>query len=273
VDWVKLSTNYYDDPAVMRAGEAAEVLFTRAMAYCGDQETDGVVPAEVLPRLTPTRGVARARALVREGLWEEIPGGWRFSSWDHHQTSREALERDRQANRRRQAIHRARRRPPISSVVNGVRNGVTNGEVTPTEVEVEVEDAAAAASSTGAAEAAWSPSSAFSPVVDVLRSRMQAHTALAALRFDTLTPEQVGQVEELVAVHGDQRLVDVALSTCRTPPPVHVTAFLGTWRALPPPGQVLRDVTRQELCDVHGTVLSAAGRCAGCRADEIAAAP
>ena len=50
MDWVKLATNYYNDPALMRAGEAAEVLFTRALAYAGDQETDGVIPTEALPR-------------------------------------------------------------------------------------------------------------------------------------------------------------------------------------------------------------------------------
>ena len=37
MEWVKLDTTFYLDAAIVRAGEAAEVLFVRAMAYCGDE--------------------------------------------------------------------------------------------------------------------------------------------------------------------------------------------------------------------------------------------
>ena len=63
MEWVKLDTTFYLDAAIVRAGEAAEVLFVRAMAYCGDQENDGLVEREILPRLCPNRGAARAAAL------------------------------------------------------------------------------------------------------------------------------------------------------------------------------------------------------------------
>lgn len=260
MDWVKLKTNYYLDAAIMRAGEAAEVLFTRALAYVGDQETEGVVHREALPRLTPVRGTTRAAALVREGLWEVVPEGWRFTTWTKHQTTRDSIEAKRAAGRTRQALHRQRR--------NAVTNAVTNASVTGTEVEEEV-DAAAAAGEAAAAEPAGNPTTL--PVaVEILRGALQAQTPLASLRFDQLRPDQLAELAALVDLHGDRRLVDVAVRTLRHPAPTSVAAFLGTWRSLPPPGQALA-VVRQVLCPTHSTVLSPAGVCSGCASDQKAA--
>ena len=255
MDWVKLTTNYYLDAAIMRAGEASEVLFTRALAYVGDQETEGVVHREVLPRLTPTRGAARAAALVREGLWEVVPEGWRFTGWEKHQTTVEQLQAKRDAGRARQARHRDRR--------NGMRNAVTNASVTETEGEGEV-DAAAAAGNNAAAAADLDGR------IAVLADKLRAHTPLRGIRFDTLRPDQAAQVVGLIEAHGDDPLVAVAISTCRHPAPTHASAFLGTWAALPPPGRPLA-VVRQRLCDTHGTVLTASGTCSSCHADQKAA--
>ncbi|MCW2757009.1 MAG: hypothetical protein JWO46_755 [Nocardioidaceae bacterium] len=221
MDWVKLASTYYNDPALMRAGEAAEVLFTRGLAYAGCHETDGIIPREVLPRLTPTRAPARARALVAEGLWSVVPQGWRIVAWDRHQVTGGELQKRREATRTRVARHRAR-----SSAVS---SGVTNASVTPTEVEEEVDAAAAA---TGAAAAAVS----LPPSIDILRRKLQGITALQALRFDTLTAEQATELDELIHLHGDERLAEIALTTLRGNGPTFVTGFIGTWRALPPPG-------------------------------------
>lgn len=255
MDWVKLTTNYYNDAAVMRAGEAAEVLFTRALAYCGDQENGGLIPREVLARLTPLRGAARARALVKEGLWEVVPGGWQFVNWDRHQTSRDQLQQQRDAARARQARHRSR------AARNGVTNAVSDASVTGTEVEVEVEAAAAAG---GAAAAA------LAGPIDVLRAKLQAHTPLRALRFDNLTDETSSRLLDLIDLHGDDPLVRVAIDTCRNPPPVHVGAFVGTWSALPAPGTRHLGVVRPQQCTTHGTTLSPSGACSSCAADQKA---
>ena len=101
----------------------------------------------------------------------------------------------------------------------------------------------------------------------MLRSKLQAHTALRGLRFDTLTAEQTSRLTALVEQHGDEPLVQVARNTLRDPAPTYVTAFLGTWEALPPPGRPLH-VVRQRLCPTHSTPLSPAGVCSSCAIDQ-----
>lgn len=248
MEWVKLDSTYYLDVAIVRAGEAAEVLFVRAMAYCGDQENDGLVEKEILPRLCPTRGRSRAAALVAEGLWEVVPEGWRFVSWRRHQRTREQMDAEREANR----VRKARSRDKSTS--HGVTHAVTPAGVTEQRRGEERRAAAAAA---------------LDPVLDVLRAKLQAHTRLQALRFDTLTPDQTQQLVGLVETHGDDCLAQVALDTCRATPPVHVSAFLGTWDALPAPGQRLRAV-EQTFCTTHDWIRrSPAGVCSACASEAL----
>lgn len=264
MDWVKLTTNYYLDAAIMRAGEAAEVLFTRALAYCGDQENGGLVPREVLLRLTPTRGLARARALVREGLWEEVPAGWRFVAWDRHQSD---LRARREAGRRRQATFREREKARNASR-NGVRNGVTNADVTPREEEVEEEVDAAAAALAAAPDRAGPDTGHV--VVEILGDKLRQHTALRALRTDKLDATQTAQIVALVEQHGDQRLVDQALTALRRDdPPRTIQAFLPGWSVMPPPGQRLA-VIKDAPCP-HPGHSGTVRHCTQCASERLAA--
>lgn len=258
MDWVKLPTDYPNRDAMLRAGEAAEILYTRALAHCGRIENDGFVPREMLARLTPLRGSARARSLVREGIWEIVPGGWRFTSDWWEQITREQLATKRRGARERQSRHRQTKGPR-----NGVTDAVSHAEVTRTEVEVEVEAAAAAGDDAAAAATLAGP-------IDVLRSKLQAHTPLRALRFDNVAGDQADRLLALVELHGDDPLVRVAIDTCRNPPPVHVGAFLGTWEALPAPGTRHLGVVRPGRCTIHDTQLNSAGGCSSCAADQKA---
>lgn len=248
MEWVKLSTSYHLDDALLRAGEPAEILFSRALAHAGLKETDGVITREALPRIVPARGRQRADALVREGLWSVIPGGWLINNWEKWQPTKAELDQWRASNRERQARWRTRHRS------NGVRNGVSNADVTRTEQEVEVDAAAAAACE-------------LPPILDVFRGKLRRFTALSALRWDTLTADQTAELQRLVELHGDDRLVDVAVRTCRTPPPVHVSAFLGTWQSLPTAAERLR-IVDEPKCPKHPHEL--ARSCRGCAADDLA---
>lgn len=235
MEWVKLSTNYYLDPAIMRAGEAAEVLFTRALAYVGDHETDGFVPKEALPRLTPLRGASRARSLVREGLWEVAPGGWRFVNWMKHQRTKDQMASTRENGRQRQAKHRAR-----NAGSNGVRNAVTNGGVTRTEVEEEVE-AAAAASATHPGD--------LPPAVAILRGQLEAHKLI--VQWSSLTEGELAEVEDLTRIHGDTALVKSALRSYQpNKPPATARAWMRQWRDLRAPGDLA--AVPDEPCTEHG---------------------
>lgn len=120
VEWVKLYAvpAYYHDPALLRAGEAAEVLFCRALAHCGQVESGGRVDKTVLPLLVP-KAQPRADALVREGLWLDEGTHYRVRSWerlqDEHDAAAERKKRDRERKRQARAAAQSGDRPADAS--------------------------------------------------------------------------------------------------------------------------------------------------------------
>lgn len=110
-EWAKLTTDYYLDAAVAWLDDSAEVAFTRAIAYAGNQETGGFIPQAILPvlvrRYTPARARKVAGQLVTAGLWVPMPGGWSIRSWAQVNSDLDALAERRRADRERQARHRA----------------------------------------------------------------------------------------------------------------------------------------------------------------------
>lgn len=110
MEWVKLLAVplYYMDPALVRAGRDAEILFTRSLAYCGLVESAGVVDKAVLGRIDDKRPQASANALVREGLWLDEGTHYRIRSWDKWQDEHDAAadrrrkDRERKREKRRQ---------------------------------------------------------------------------------------------------------------------------------------------------------------------------
>lgn len=244
--WLRLAAAYYEDPDVIDAGEPAEVLFIRGLGYAKRQGTEGFIPAQALPYIVQSRAKQRVARLVQVGLWIEVEGGWRIRRWDLWQDSLEEIEASREGARERQRKSRANRKTN-----GGVTRDSHVGHAADTDTDTDTEDAAAAASRADAAAAAAALADDLPTTVAILRSRLQSYAALSALRFDQLRPAQVDQLIDLIALHGDQRLVDVALRTVRTPPPVSVAAFLGTWAALPAPGQTLA-VVRDQRCTLPG---------------------
>lgn len=103
MEWVKLAASpaFYMDGALLRAGEAAEVLFCRALAHCGAVESEGRVDKTVLPLLIQVRAQARADALVREGLWVDAGTHYLVRSWEKWQDEHDAAAKKRRADRER----------------------------------------------------------------------------------------------------------------------------------------------------------------------------
>lgn len=105
--WVKLSDDWYDDPKIIAAGDDGALLWVKAVSWSARNLTDGLIPAELLPRLilspeTPTI-VSR---LVNLGLFvEDISGGFRVANYLEYQPSREQVlaERAKEAKRKRDA--------------------------------------------------------------------------------------------------------------------------------------------------------------------------
>jgi hypothetical protein len=145
MEWVKLAAipPYYLDSALLRAGEAAEVLFCRALAYCGSVESAGRVNKLVLPMLVRSKPQERADALVSEGLWLDDGDAYVIRSWATWQDEHDRAAARRKRDRDRQRQYRAERRRRDDGVTVTVTSHVTatdgHTDVTPPEEEREGE--------------------------------------------------------------------------------------------------------------------------------------
>lgn len=112
VEYVRLYTTYDEDPAVVAAGEAAEVLFVRGIAYAGRAESEGFIPDGQLRRLCPRNALKRAEKLVLVGLWcrDVERGGYQIRSWEKLQPEHDALAERRRSDRERKARERQKSR-------------------------------------------------------------------------------------------------------------------------------------------------------------------
>lgn len=99
--FVPLDMHYPRNAKIRRAGEAAELLFLRSIAYCKAGQTDGHIPDYDLEVAgVGLKGLERrVETLVRVGLWSEVHGGWNIPSWSAWNSSQEEIEQGRQKKR------------------------------------------------------------------------------------------------------------------------------------------------------------------------------
>lgn len=118
MDWVKLSSRYYLDPSVAGLPDAdTEVLFTRSLAYAGDQETGGFIPSNIVLTLCRRRRYeACVEALIAHSLWLPASGGYQINRWQEWQEELEAIVRRRSADRDRKRRERARGKPQVNGM-------------------------------------------------------------------------------------------------------------------------------------------------------------
>lgn len=117
-----LSSYYYDDAAIMEAGEAAELLYVRMLAYASRQlEFEGFIPKAVIETrlgVTPitvsgncvnsssnfvsgTSVQDRIRKLCEVGLVDEVEGGYVIRSWLKWNRSAAEMGKDKANDRKR----------------------------------------------------------------------------------------------------------------------------------------------------------------------------
>lgn len=104
--YAKLLANYASDDAIIAAGEKAELLFVRGLAFCATSDSDGWISDAQLTRIVAAGmrdAAARARSLVAAGLWERTDGGYQVRSWTKiHETAEQRgrrLKADRERKR------------------------------------------------------------------------------------------------------------------------------------------------------------------------------
>jgi hypothetical protein len=140
VAWAKLDDKFHGNPKVLQAGLPALGLYVLGLSYCADQLTDGQLSRKVVAGWKGWKPAADD--LVRAGLWEETPRGYRVHDYLDWNPSREQLQRERADAAERKRLFRERRTdagqnanatgdsgPPVPKPVPKPVPGVT--EVTP----------------------------------------------------------------------------------------------------------------------------------------------
>jgi hypothetical protein len=102
--YAKLLANYASDDAIIEAGEAAELLFCRGLAFCATSDADGFITDSQVVRYVGAGmrdAPKRARRLAEVGVWERLDGGYLVRSWTKIHPTSEEKGRRRKADRER----------------------------------------------------------------------------------------------------------------------------------------------------------------------------
>lgn len=132
--YAPLSAHYFDDEAIMEAGEHAELMFVRMLAFAARTPTTeghlsravcltrlGIVSSENDPETYPEKRLERLR---ETGLVTATDTGFQINSWLRWNPSSEQLGRERSRDRERKAAQK----PAVTrgSSENGPENGPEN---------------------------------------------------------------------------------------------------------------------------------------------------
>lgn len=103
--YVPLSAHYADDEKIMAAGEAAELMYVRLLAYAArTPRTEGWISKPVaMTRLGFLDPEKRLETLLETGLIAEESGGYRLVAWLRWNRSGEQIDRDRAQDRNRKS--------------------------------------------------------------------------------------------------------------------------------------------------------------------------
>ena len=110
--WAKLDDGSHAHPKFLGLNPAAIGLWCMGLSYCASQ-LDGLILSAQVPRLvatSPARARRLACALVKVGLWDEDPNGFRMHDYLDYNPSREEVLRERAKIYTRVRRYRARRR-------------------------------------------------------------------------------------------------------------------------------------------------------------------
>lgn len=107
--YAKLSATYYRDDAIMAAGEAAEVLFTRSLAFCAETPSNGFITDLQVALITiGLRKVEeRIKTLLDYDIWQKVDDGYVVRQWLKWNPSAEEAGMVRKNDRERKAKLRA----------------------------------------------------------------------------------------------------------------------------------------------------------------------
>ena len=103
MSWVRLYTDLPRHEKILRLmssakGREAVGVYAFALAWSGDQRTDGLIPEYALPVLHATR--AHVALLEEVGLWDRNGSGWHVHNWERRQETQAELAESKRAKRK-----------------------------------------------------------------------------------------------------------------------------------------------------------------------------
>jgi hypothetical protein len=97
--WFRFDTNFPSHDKVLELvelgdrGRAAGFVYVCGLAYCQDNETDGLIPFGALPFIHAKR--THAQMLVAHAMWKPHPKGWEIVNYLERQPSADAIQQAR----------------------------------------------------------------------------------------------------------------------------------------------------------------------------------
>jgi hypothetical protein len=122
----QVDPDFYDHPKVTGMPDAAFSLWVRAGSYSAAKLTNGFISEDVLAH-TLRSDMQVAGELVQRGLWRRRKGGFQFHQWELRNLTRERVEADREADRKRK---RSARQKDFTQAVDNDPEGTDDARQT-----------------------------------------------------------------------------------------------------------------------------------------------
>jgi hypothetical protein len=133
--WAKYATQWWQDPKVLGVSVEAEVLYARAIGFCKEQLSDGVVHRHALVTLgiKLTDPVAAADELVAARLWRRKGRNYTFppATWRRWQGTSADVSQLREYEATRKRVYRSRQRQALSQRDTNGTTGQRDAEPEP----------------------------------------------------------------------------------------------------------------------------------------------
>jgi len=141
--YAPLSATYYYDDAILEAGEKAEILFVRTLAFLSSAASDGYVTERQLVKVIGaglTRVPDRVRALCSVGLISATPGGYVVRSWSKWNKTTEEIGKYLKRDRERKANVSAAKQDNSARNPEGIRADSATQITTSNNKSIQIKD-------------------------------------------------------------------------------------------------------------------------------------
>lgn len=268
--WFKVDDKLHDHRKARAAGKAAMGVWVLAGSWSSDHGTGGFIPAGVLPRWGSRTD---ANKLVAVGLWAatEHDGekGWRFHDWSDRNPDADSVAAIRTSKAGAGSLGNHRRWHEKRGVVVEGCEHCDDSQIDRTmrhvsdSVAIPPEPVPEPVAAAAASDAIAQP---LPPPLVILRAALESRKLI--VRWDTLTTDDIAEIEQLIDEHGDAALVAQSLRDYQPNKPIaFARGWLSGWRSIRKPGD-LAAVPSAAACDLAGHT-GTTRHCKECAAERL----